>query len=93
MPELATVIIGVSGRVHGVYFRKFVCRVALDLSLTGTVCNLKDGTVEIEAEGEKDKLEQLVARIKVGPPAAVVQGITTIWSNHKGMYRGFVITG
>ena len=92
MSELASVKITVSGRVQGVYFRGFTVRHARELGLTGYARNMPDRkTVEVHAEGERDKLEQLVEHLKVGPPAARVEEIITDWSGHIGSYSDFKI--
>ncbi|MFA6379411.1 MAG: acylphosphatase [Candidatus Omnitrophota bacterium] len=49
-----------SGVVQGVGFRFTTQRLAKDLHLTGWVRNLSDGSVEILAEGLKEKVEDLV---------------------------------
>ena len=51
----------VYGKVQGVFFRDTTRRIARQMGLKGTVKNLSDGTVEIHAVGEKEKLERLVA--------------------------------
>lgn len=63
--------ITVSGRVQGVGFRPFVCRVAESLSITGTVMNL-GGIVEIKAQGSRKALLSFVQKIKeISLPAQV----------------------
>jgi len=62
----------VEGRVQGVGFRYFVLRTARELGLAGHVRNLPDGTVEVEAAGEKDGLARLEERLRQGPPPARV---------------------
>ena len=52
-----------SGRVQGVGFRFTVQRLAEDLGLRGWVKNLPDGRVELVCEGERQDLEQVLARI------------------------------
>ena len=52
-----------SGRVQGVGFRGFVCRIANSMQLVGSVKNLPDGTVEIIVEGDERKIAQLAKRI------------------------------
>ena len=79
----------VYGRVQGVFFRSFVTRQAEELALTGYVRNLPEGTVEVCAEGERDKLEELVGYLKVGPPAARVGKVVTNWSGYSGSYTDF----
>lgn len=53
----------VSGRVQGVGFRYFVQDIAEDMRITGSVRNLPDGTVEIDAEGKADILETFIRTI------------------------------
>jgi len=48
------------GRVQGVNFRNQLASKALELELTGTVENLSDGSVKLIAQGNKEKLTQLV---------------------------------
>jgi acylphosphatase len=91
MADLASLRAIVHGRVHGVFFRDSVHRWAEQLSLTGCVCNLPDGTVEVRAEGERPKLERLVGYLKVGPPAAKVNDVIVDWAEYTGKYPGFSI--
>ena len=79
----------VYGRVQGVFFRSFVTRQAEGLALTGYVRNLPDGAVEVRAEGEREKLEELIGYLKVGPPAARVGKVVTSWSGYSGSYTDF----
>ena len=65
----------VSGRVQGVFFRDNTRRKAKELRLTGYAKNLPDGSVEIVAEGNEDKLDELIKFIKKGPGVAMVEGI------------------
>ncbi|TCI28571.1 acylphosphatase [Exiguobacterium sp. SL-10] len=46
----------VSGRVQGVGFRYFAQSTALEYGVTGWVRNLNDGTVELQIEGDAEKL-------------------------------------
>ncbi len=91
MNELASVRAVASGRVQGVFFRAFVSRQATELGLTGYVRNLPEGTVEVQAEGERKHLEKLVAALKTGPPAARVEKVETRWSEYSGGYADFTI--
>lgn len=47
----------VSGRVQGVGFRYFAQATALEYGVTGWVQNLNDGTVELQIEGDTERLE------------------------------------
>jgi len=62
----------VEGRVQGVGFRYFVLRAADRLQLKGWVRNLPDGTVEVHAEGESAKIQELRERLGKGPTAGYV---------------------
>lgn len=55
-----------TGNVQGVGLRVFVVDNASKLGITGWVRNMADGTVEMEAQGNSDNLEQLFATIKKG---------------------------
>lgn len=57
----------VHGRVQGVGFRYFAARAAQDLGLDGYVRNRADGTVEVCAGGNLDRLERLKALLAQGP--------------------------
>ncbi len=90
MTDLASVQAIVYGYVQGVFFRAFVSECAAGLGLTGYVRNFPRGdAVEVQAEGEKKQLEKLIAYLKVGPPAAEVDKVVTIWSKYTGSYSGF----
>ena len=90
MSEQARIQATVHGLVHGVNFRYFVRRHAAELGLTGYVRNvLLDGTVEVVAEGERDKLEQLLRYLHQGPRMARVERVDVAWSELTGDYSGF----
>ncbi|HEY8512024.1 MAG TPA: acylphosphatase [Cyclobacteriaceae bacterium] len=67
--------IRVTGRVQGVYFRASTRDVASKLKLRGFVRNEPDGSVYIEAEGNEEALEELVAWCHHGPPRAMVENV------------------
>jgi len=90
--DLASVHAIVYGYVQGVFFRAFVSRRANELGLTGYVRNLPNGeAVEVQAEGERKQLEELIGYLKVGPPAARVERVVTNWSEYTGSYSEFNI--
>ena len=82
----------VSGRVQGVFFRDHTQRWASSLGLTGWVRNLYDSRVEAAVEGEREKIEELVAKLKEGPPMAVVTSVEVIWEKFVGEFDRFRIT-
>jgi acylphosphatase len=62
--ELYEMHVVIKGKVQGVGFRALTHRHAMVLGIKGTVRNLEDGTVEIYAQGSKQKLEELVRILK-----------------------------
>jgi acylphosphatase len=68
----------VVGRVQGVGFRAFVRAEARRLALVGWVRNAADGSVELEASGPVAALDELAARLAVGPSAARVERVEAI---------------
>ncbi len=92
MSELASLSAIVHGRVQGVFFRAFVYHRARALGLTGYVRNLPGGrVVEVRAEGERVKLEELLQHLKVGPPGAMVERVEVDWSGFRGTYPRFEV--
>lgn len=69
----------VHGRVQGVSFRYYTQRRARELDLVGYVRNRWDGTVEVVAEGQRARLEELLAFLRVGPGAAFVTQVDARW--------------
>lgn len=65
----------VSGSVQGVFFRDNTRRKALELGLMGYTKNLADGNVEVIAEGNENKINELIEFIKKGPGIAKVSGV------------------
>jgi acylphosphatase len=45
--------------------------------------------VEVRAEGERKRLEELIGYLKVGPPGAVVEKLEISWSQYSGSYSHF----
>jgi len=89
MSDLVSLRAVVYGLVQGIFFRAFVSRRARELELTGYVRNLPERMVEVQAEGERDKLEKLIVSLQAGPPGARVEKVITVWSKYTGDYTGF----
>jgi acylphosphatase len=53
-----------AGRVQGVGFRYTARSIARGYEVTGYVCNLPDGRVELVAEGEKHQLDAFLAEVR-----------------------------
>lgn len=91
MSDLVSLRAVVYGLVQGIFFRAFVSRRARELELTGYVRNLPERMVEVQAEGERDKLEKLIVSLQAGPPGAKVEKVITVWSKYTGDYTGFSV--
>jgi acylphosphatase len=65
----------VRGRVQGVGFRWFVEQEAHLLGVAGWVRNNADGAVEVFAQGTREQLSALTARLQQGPRAARVDQV------------------
>jgi acylphosphatase len=73
-------------------FRWFAKELADSLALAGWVRNRKDGSVELEAEGNAGSLDEYVRRLRTGNPSASVSEITTVTVAPQGG-NGFEIRG
>jgi acylphosphatase len=81
----------VRGRVQGVGFRWFVVRAAAGLGLDGWVMNRADRAVELVAEGQVERLDELVVILRRGSPASSVQSLDVTRSPASGDFHGFHI--
>lgn len=83
--------ITVKGEVQGVYFRLTTKAVADQLGVKGFVTNLPDGSVYIEAEGDKFALESLYEFCQEGPDRAEVAEVSFVEATFLGM-KNFEVT-
>lgn len=75
----------ISGRVQGVFYRRFAKQSAEALDITGWTRNLPDGQVEVHAFGTEIQLLSYQDKLRQGPLAANVKDIviqTIEWENH-----------
>ncbi|HEX9837686.1 MAG TPA: acylphosphatase [Alphaproteobacteria bacterium] len=72
---MEAVRIVVHGRVQGVWFRAWTREQAVQCGLAGWVRNRRDGTVETLLSGPDAAVEDMIARCRVGPPAARVDHV------------------
>ena len=92
MSEKLSLYATVHGRVQGVYFRMFVQQQARMLGLTGYGRNLSgDRSVEVRAEGEKERLEELVHLLHIGPEGARVERVDVEWPEYTGAFNEFEV--
>ena len=83
--------IRVNGKVQGVWFRAFTRDRATELGLTGWVQNETDGTVYLEVEGNKPKLELLMNELRSGPGRSFVDDVKADWTPAEDKWKEFTI--
>jgi len=66
------------GRVQGVGFRYSAKIKAESLDIRGSVQNLRDGSVFVTAQGEKEAVDNFIRWCYKGPPGAIVRNIEKI---------------
>jgi acylphosphatase len=81
----------VHGRVQGVGFRYQTRSQAHRLGLGGYVKNRFDGTVEVEAEGPRDRIDRFKQWLEKGPPGARVTKLDADERPAKGIYARFTV--
>ena len=92
MSELTYLTATVYGHVKGVYYRAFTSQHAKSLGLRGYVRNLpQTNAVEVNVEGPKEKLEELIRQLEIGPPESLVENIDVNWSTFTGQFSNFEI--
>ncbi|MCB0475384.1 MAG: acylphosphatase [Flavobacteriaceae bacterium] len=67
--------ITISGRVQGVWFRKYARDKALELGLKGFIRNEFNGDVYAEAEGSSDELHLFIDWLRIGSPLSQVENV------------------
>lgn len=79
----------VRGKVQGVSFRYYTEKKALALGVVGWVRNLRDGSVEVLAEGEEATLNSFLAWLHHGSPEADVDSVEASWDEPSGEFTSF----
>ena len=77
----------VRGTVQGVAFRWYAKERARELGLAGWIRNLEDGRVEAWIEGDSGAVEEMLAWLRRGPPAARVTGLEVVEETASGAER------
>ena len=88
--EKRAVTMRIYGRVQGVGFRYYTQNEAVARQISGWIRNMPDGSVYIEAEGDKEQLEQFINWCETGPQWARVTDVEKQYVPLKG-YSGFEI--
>jgi acylphosphatase len=79
------------GRVQGVGFRWTIADHAERYQLTGTVKNLLDGSVEVYAQGAKEKLQNFLEAVQQDPGSARIDSVKTRYQTPETSYPHFRI--
>jgi acylphosphatase len=83
--------IKIFGMVQGVSFRYYTIEEAKRLGVRGWVKNEDDGSVSIEAEGEKEVLEEFLSWCLKGPRWAKVKKVEHEYSDKLNNFKEFTI--
>lgn len=78
------------GHVQGVGFRWWTRSRALELGLVGSASNLRDGRVEIIAEGRRVDCGRLLETLRSGTTPGRVTRVTEMWAPARGGLNDFV---
>jgi acylphosphatase len=79
----------VAGQVQGVGFRWWTRSRALELGLVGSATNLRDGRVEVVAEGPKTGCERLLAALRSPVSPGRVDHVVEHWSTPTHTFTSF----
>lgn len=88
--EIIGVLGNATGRVQGVGFRYYTQLKAIELNLTGTVRNVSDGSVSLEAYGTFDQVKKLINWCQSGPESSDVDTFSYQFVDFKSV-EGFDI--
>ncbi len=80
-----------SGRVQGVGFRITAEEAAHSVGVVGWVKNLRDGRVELLAEGEEETLKRFLEDIRTGPMKNFINQVEVVWGHVSGAFDEFEI--
>ena len=84
-------VLVLQGRVQGVFFRQTVLEIAARYSVAGTVCNRRDGALEIDVEGEGPAVDAFLAEVLANPPQTARVDRTTREPRTPSGMRGFTV--
>jgi acylphosphatase len=81
----------ISGRVQGVAFRIETQWAAERIGVRGWVRNRPDGSVQALFEGERGRVEEMLAWCRRGPALARVTAVDVTWEDYGGDLSEFRI--
>lgn len=80
-----------SGRVQGVGFRMTAEEIAQEMHVMGWVKNLRDGRVELVAEGPEDTLERFLKAVRASAMKNFIHHMEISWSHPTDAFDEFEI--
>jgi acylphosphatase len=81
----------IGGRVQGVAYRFETQYAAERIGVYGWVRNRPDGTVQALFEGERERVEEMIAWCRRGPALARVTAVDVSWEDYCGDLSDFRI--
>ncbi|RJP39108.1 MAG: acylphosphatase [Desulfobacteraceae bacterium] len=81
----------IEGRVQGVCFRMETQHAARRIGVTGWARNRRDGSVEAVFEGAPEKVEEMLAWCRKGPPLARVDDVAVRDADDQESFTDFTI--
>jgi acylphosphatase len=81
----------IEGRLQGMNFRYYTQQQAQKLGLAGFVRNLSDGRIEIDAQGDDESVEQMLAWCQDGPQSAHLKSILFRYDEPSEHLTGFTV--
>jgi len=91
MANLKRIHVLITGRVQGVFYRRFTQLRAEQLGVFGWVRNLPDGRVEVVAEGNQLSVDKLLVMLSEGPPGAITEAVEVSEQQFSGDIDGFSV--
>ena len=88
-PYERAVVVRISGRVQGVWFRAWTAEQAARHRLNGWVRNRRDGTVEAMFAGKSDDVAAMIDQCRQGPVMARVADVQTAEETSPVVMNGF----
>jgi acylphosphatase len=79
----------IEGRLQAMNFRYRTQQQAKTLGLTGFVRTLSDGRIEIEAQGEEDNVEKMLAWCQQEPQSSQIKNILYRYDEPNERYSDF----
>ncbi len=81
----------IEGLVQGIGFRYFAYRKSHECGVQGYVRNMRDGRVEVYAEGDQSCMDRFLRLLRRGPVGARVRGFHVDQMSYTGNYKEFTV--